>query len=90
VVVAEHDPRLDVPVAGVLGVELNVAVTPADPLAGLGELVDDVGVEQLGEAVPVPPLQPVGEGGHQGLGVGHGLHQSMGPGLPGLRGCRAA
>ena len=46
-----------VPVAGVFLVEPQVAVTPADPLPRLRDLLDHLRIQQPGPGLPVAGLQ---------------------------------
>src|SRR4029077_20712709 len=51
--VGDHTPDCEVPVAGILRVEAEELRAPPDPLARLLHLVDHLGREDLGQALPV-------------------------------------
>jgi hypothetical protein len=89
VVVAEHDQRVYVPVPWVLGIERDISVAPANSLPGLGDLVDDIGVEQIRKAAQSRRSSVSAEAATRSLallmGSGARCHQALGRGHRGLR-----
>jgi hypothetical protein len=75
----QHDQWLYMPVPWVFGIEGDISVATTNPLSGLGNLVDDVRVEQFREGAPRAPLQGVGEGGYEVLGLAHGVTGASSP-----------